>query len=55
MMGYQGAARIIFLSYLFLMLGFDIFIGIDIFAKSGINCDHSENWQVTTLVSVDTV
>lgn len=54
-MGYQQAAKVIFLSYLCLMLGFDIFIGIDIFSRTGIHCNKHDNWQVTSLVSVDTV
>lgn len=53
---YPRVAKVIFYLYLCIILCFDIFLSIDIFFRtSGISCDGGTDWQIFTLISVDTI
>ena len=56
-MNKPNAAKIAFLCYLAAMLTFDVFLVFDIFFANGvgITCDGNKNWQIYTLISVDTM
>ena len=56
MHNYGRAATIIFFTYLIGILSFDIFLTFNIFlAKGGISCSGTTDWQIYTLISVDTI
>lgn len=53
---YPRVAKVFFFAYLAIILSFDIFLSIDIFFdRSGIACDGGADWQIFTLISVDTI
>ena len=47
-------ANAAFFFYLFVLLGFDLFIAIDIFMSNGEDCTDSTDWQILALIAVDT-
>jgi len=55
MLGYHKEARVTFFIYLIVILSFDAFLTIDIFLKDGISCDGKNDWQIFTLLSIDTL
>ena len=58
-MDYAKYAKLTFIIYITIFVLFDLFIFIDIFVSGplnkGIKCDGNENWQIYTLISVDTL
>ena len=47
-------ANCAFFLYLLVLLGFDLFIAIDIFMSNGEDCTDSTDWQILALIAVDT-
>jgi len=48
-------AKVTFFVYLVLLLGFEAFLSVDIFINDDLDCTPDKDWQVTTLVIVDTI
>ena len=56
MLGKQWAAKVSFFSYLTIILLFDAFLAFDIFFnEAGITCDGTMDWQIYTLITVDSL
>ena len=59
MMDHAKYAKLIFIIYIMVFVLFDLFIFIDIFvsgpSNKGIKCDGNTDWQIYTLISVDTL
>lgn len=48
------AAKVVFVLYLGLIIGFDVFLSFDIFF-SQFDCTSDNDWQFYTLVTCDTI
>ena len=59
MMNYDKYAKLTFILYVMIFILFDLFIFIDIFVSGplnkGIKCDGNTDWQIYTLISVDSL
>ncbi len=55
MQNHPKIAIFAFYTYLTVLLGFNSFLAIDIFLDKGIACDHKNDWQIFTLLIIDTL
>jgi len=53
--GRPKIAKIFFVIYLVAVIGFDLFLSVDIFMDDGQDCSKETDWQVIALISVDTI
>ena len=51
---YTRLAPLVFYVYLTTLLAFNCFLAVDIFLDKGIACDGKTDWQIFTLILVDT-